>query len=273
MVEDQKDAILFFPQDFNLIKVDHGGAVASYQRSMGEAVLDVFQGVPDHESGNLPLVEVVHLDVVVGRLNPEDLVTSHRQPEFLFLILKVEHPVNGCFRLRFTAAQDLQFSDLIPEGEIEPKNGIGQQKHQGSIDKRLPEHIPEGSQVMEDDPFEKGIKHGHGHHFGQDPPGILPHQESVPAAIPDHQNPADHHDEHTGKDDQAGKDKKHKFGNGKPVLCAKWLVDVDKDQGKQGGKEYQPGDIPFFVQVFRNFLTHKLLAALLPVHWRTGFMV
>ncbi len=54
-------------------------------------------------------------------------------------------------------------------------------------------------------------------------------------------------------------------------MRTKGLVNIDKYQGKQCCKEYQPGDISLFIEVFRDSLIHMLMKLLFPDTPEAGF--
>jgi hypothetical protein len=76
-----------------------------------------------------------------------------------------------------------------------------------------------------------------------------------------HNDAADDNDEYAGEDDEAGEDEKLELGDVVPTGGAEGFVKVDEDQRKNGGRQDQPDDVRFFVNIRRDFVrqnTHKV---------------
>ena len=71
--------------------------------------------------------------------------------------------------------------------------------------------------------------------------------------VSQHDEPAYNDYKHTGKYNQARKKEVFEIGNVRiPTPRIKWLENIYKQQGEDSRKQYQAGDIAFFVEVCGN---------------------
>ena len=134
------------------------------------------------------------------------------------------------------------------------QNRIGQQKNKTGIYSRF----LESAQVL---PFRikdkciYRIEKRHEKDLEYDPSRISANGNRMLLSPIIHDDTADNHNQHTCQNDQARKYEKLKFRNSIPAGRAERLIDVDKNQRKEGCHQNETNNIRLFINIFRYPIT------------------